>query len=112
MPLNPAFSSLSLPQAVMVLAYEWFQAGDGTPPEELVMGRTEPAGKAELLNFLGRLESALEESGFLQVAEKRPGMMRNIRNIFQRARLTDQEVRALHGVVSALACRPHDPKGK
>jgi len=111
-PLNPAFSSLSLPQAVMVLAYEWFQAGDETPSEELVMGRTEPASKAELLNFLSRLESALEETGFLQVAEKRPGMMRNIRNIFQRARLTDQEVRALHGVVSALAFGPHDKEGE
>jgi tRNA/rRNA methyltransferase len=111
-PLNPAFSSLSLPQAVLVLAYEWFQSGDDTPPEDLVIGRAEPADKAELLNFLGRLESALEESGFLQVAEKRPGMMRNIRNIFQRARLTDQEVRALHGVVSALAFRPHGPKGE
>ena len=107
-PLNPAFSSLSLPQAVLLLAYEWFQAGDDTPPEELAIGRTEPAGKAELLNFLARLESALEDTGFLKVAEKRAGMMRNIRNIFQRARLTDQEVRALHGVVSALAFGPRD----
>ena len=30
----------------------------------------------------------------------------------RQARIADQEVRALHGVVSALACRPHDPKGK
>ena len=107
-PLNPAFSSLSLPQAVLVLAYEWFQAGDETPPEELVIGRAEPASKAELLNFLARLEAALEETGFLKVAEKRAGMMRNIRNIFQRSRLTDQEVRALHGVISAFAFGPRD----
>ena len=28
-PLNPGFSSLNLAQAVLVLAYEWFQAGEG-----------------------------------------------------------------------------------
>ena len=29
-------------------------------------------------------------------------MMRNLRNIFRRAELTGQEVRSLHGVISAL----------
>jgi len=102
-PLNPAFSSLSLPQAVLLLTYEWYQAGDETPPEELVVGRTEPASKAELVSFFERLEGALDDCGFLHVAEKRPGMVRNIRNIFHRARLTSQEVRTLHGIVSGLA---------
>ncbi|MCG8543575.1 MAG: RNA methyltransferase [Alphaproteobacteria bacterium] len=102
-PLNPAFSSLSLPQAVLLAAYEWFQAEDDTPGETLTMGRTEPATKADLVNLFERLEAALDDAGFLHVAEKRPGMVRNIRNIFQRARLTEQEVRTLHGIVSALA---------
>ncbi|MDE0815197.1 MAG: RNA methyltransferase, partial [Alphaproteobacteria bacterium] len=48
------------------------------------------------------LESALDDSGFLHVLEKRPVMVRNIRNIFQRAQLTEQELRTLHGIVSAL----------
>jgi len=34
-------------------------------------------------------------------------MMRNLRNIFRRADLTGQEVRSLHGVISALI-RPDD----
>ena len=102
-PLNPAFSSLSLPQAVLLAAYEWFQAADDTPGETLTTGRTEPASKADLINLFERLEAALDDAGFLHVAEKRPGMVRNIRNIFQRARLTEQEVRTLHGIVSALS---------
>ena len=101
-PLNPAFSSLSLPQAVLLVAYEWFQGRDETPAEELATGRTLPASKADLLNFFDRLEGALDARGFFHVAEKRPGMVRNIRNIFQRSRLTEQEVRSLHGIVSAL----------
>ena len=39
----------------------------------------------------------------LRVAEKRPRMVRNIRNIFNRIQLTDQEVRTLRGIVVALA---------
>jgi tRNA/rRNA methyltransferase len=30
-------------------------------------------------------------------------MVRNIRNIFQRADLTEQEIRTLHGIVKELA---------
>ncbi len=101
-PLNPGFSSLSLPQAVLLLAYEWFQAGDDTPGEELVTGRTEPANKGDLENFFLRLEAALDARNFFHVDEKRASMVRNIRNSFQRNRLTAQEVRTLHGIVSAL----------
>ncbi len=101
-PLNPAFSSLSLPQAVLLIAYEWFQAGNETPPEELVLGRTQPAGKGELLYFFERLEGMLDATGFFPVADKRPGMIRNIRNIFQRQHLTEQELRTLHGILTAL----------
>ena len=72
-PLNPAFSSLSLPQAVLLIAYEWFQAGSEAPPEELVLGRTQPAGKGELLYFFERLEGMLDATGFFPVADKRPG---------------------------------------
>lgn len=102
-PLNPGFSSLSLPQAVLLLAYEWFQAADETPDEELVTGRAEPASKGELENFLLRLEAALDARNFFHIDEKRASMVRNIRNLFQRTRLTDQEVRTLHGIVSALS---------
>jgi tRNA/rRNA methyltransferase len=104
-PLNPAFSSLSLPQAVLLIAYEWYQAGDATSPEELVMGRTQPADKGALLYFFERLEGLLDDTGFFTVDDKRPGMVRNIRNIFQRKHLTEQELRTLHGILTAL-----DPK--
>ena len=37
----------------------------------------------------------------------KPGMMRNIRNLFGRAELTEQEVRSLRGIVSSLT-RAHE----
>ncbi|WP_282609545.1 RNA methyltransferase [Pelagibius sp. Alg239-R121] len=101
-PLNPAFSSLNLAQAVLLIGYEWFQAADQTPASELVINATRPATKGELINFFSRLEKALDESGFLYPPEKTPIMIRNIRNLFQRADLTEQEVNTLHGIISAL----------
>ena len=101
-PLNPAFSSLNLGHAVLIVSYEWYQAADYTPDMQLPEGRTKPATKGELVNFFERLEAALDVCGFLHVAEKRPIMVRNIRNIFQRAKLMEQEVRTLHGIVSCL----------
>jgi len=101
-PLNPAFASLNLAQAVLLLAYEWYQAGDATPPRELHLGGGRPAEKAQLIGFFERLEGVLQEMGFFHPPEKAPGMRRNLRSLFDRAAPTDQEVRTLHGLLSAL----------
>ncbi len=101
-PLNPAFSSLNLAQAVLLIGYEWFQSGDETPPSELVAGHSRPATKEELHRFFDHFEEALDQSGFLRTADKRPGMVRNLRNLFQRAECTEQELRTLHGVITAF----------
>jgi tRNA/rRNA methyltransferase len=106
-PANPEFSSLNLAQAVLVLGWEWWSAGsqaavrphrDPRPPER-------PATYEELSELMTRLETELERKGFFEVPEKRPAMERNIRNMFTRAALTLQEVRTLHGVVTALLRR-------
>jgi tRNA/rRNA methyltransferase len=102
-PLNPAFSSLNLAQSVLVIGYEWFTAVDATPPSALPLGERVPATKAQLQGFFEHLEEALDRSGFLRNLAKRPSMVRNIRNLFQRANCTEQEVRSLHGMVTALA---------
>ena len=102
-PLNPGFASLNLAQAVLLVGYEWFQAGDKAPASELVTNETRPATKAELLNFFAHLEARLDDCGFLRNVEKRPSMVRNIRNLFQRAALTHQEIRTLHGIIAELS---------
>jgi tRNA/rRNA methyltransferase len=102
-PLNPAFSSLNLAQAVLLIGYEWFTAGDDTPPSQLVTGHSLPARKERLVAFFEHLEEELDRNGFMRNAEKRPSMVRNLRNLFQRAACTEQELRTLHGVVTAFA---------
>src|SRR5436190_8823565 len=101
-PLNPAFSSLNLAQAVMILGYEWFIAKTEPPAELLHTGHSRPANKAELLRFFDHFEEALVLSGFLRHADKRPSMTRNLRTLFQRAQCTEQELRTLHGLITAF----------
>lgn len=100
-PLNPAFSSLNLAQAVLLLGYEWYQAGDVTP-DRTMSGQSEPASVEDREYFLARLEKELYDGGFLFPETLAPTIRRNLRNLFNRARLTDQDVRTLHGVVSTL----------
>ena len=104
-PLNPAFASLNLAQAVFVVGYEWLLGETEVSERALPPGAARPATKAELLGFFERLEAALDAAGFLQPVEKRPNMVRNLRNLFQRAELSGQEVRTLHGIVTALTSR-------
>ena len=101
-PLNPAFASLNLAQAVMIVGYEWFTAHTAPPPETLHTGHSRPADKAELLRFFEHFEEALDQSGFLRHPDKRPSMTRNLRNLFQRAFPTEQELRTLHGIITAF----------
>ncbi|HEB80239.1 MAG TPA: RNA methyltransferase [Rhodospirillales bacterium] len=105
-PLNPAFCSMNLAQSVMVVAYEWFQAADGAPESTITMPKdTRPANKAELVNLFEHLERELDDCGFLRVKEKRPIMVQNLRNLFQRANMTEQEARTLHGVIKGLSTK-------
>ena len=102
-PANSYFKSLNLAMAVLLIGYEWFVHLDSVHDlDDLVMVGTRAATKAELHGFFEHLEGALDDCGFLRVQEKRPHMVRNIRNIFQRAQLTEQEVRTLRGVISGL----------
>ena len=111
-PVNPAFASLNLAQAVLVMAYEWQRAtgqgGSRQDWDEL----EPPADRSELLALFEHLEIELDRGGFLKPPEKKPGMVRNLRNMLHRARLSSQEVRTLRGVIVGLtgrAFRRDDP---
>ncbi|CAA7625965.1 putative tRNA (Cytidine/uridine-2'-O-)-methyltransferase [Magnetospirillum sp. LM-5] len=107
-PLNPDYSSLNLAQCVLLIAYEWYQAqGPELPERHMTKGAADIATKEKLEGFFQHLERELDECGFLRIADKRPVMVRNIRNLFQRAHLTGQEVQTLHGIVHELVTYRH-----
>ncbi len=101
-PINPAFASLNLSQAVLVMAYEWFKfAGSGLP--FAMPQKSPPATKQQLLAFFANLERELDKVEFFRPPEKRAGMLLNLHNIFQRMELTQQDIQTLHGVILAIA---------
>ena len=102
-PIDPKFRSLNLAQSVAVITYEWRTMVLDRPPEAFLRERSPPATQEALHGLFGQLEAELHASGFLHPPEKTPGMIDNIRAIFTRAALSDQEVRTLRGIVTALS---------
>lgn len=123
-PTNPDFASLNLAQSVLLIAYQLFSSsplvitnasheakesqtikrGDSssyTPRNDRVILPT-PAPHAELDNMLGRLEDELEQRRFFRTPDLQANIMRNIRNLFMRTNMTEQELRTFHGIISAL----------
>jgi len=107
-PSNPAYASLNLAQAVLVCGYEWFKAAHGDRPPVSAVPRavSPPAEREMLIAFFDYLEQRLDENGFFRPATKKPGMRRNLRNIFHRMELTQQDVRTLWGAVVRLVEGP------
>jgi tRNA/rRNA methyltransferase len=101
-PIDPKFRSLNLAQSIAVTAYEWRMAVLDRPPAAFE-DHAAPADQASLMGLYGQLENELHVSGFFHPPEKTPGMINNLRAVFARARLSEQEVRTLRGVVTALS---------
>lgn len=100
-PVNPDFSSLNLAQAVLLLAYEWSQAGGQDPLFQSPYDRT-PADRGTLDGMVGHLNQALDQAGYFHPEERRPTLERNIRTLFTNAQLTDAETRLFRGMVRQI----------
>jgi tRNA/rRNA methyltransferase len=105
-PVNPEFPSLNLAQCVLLMAYEWHRQGDLTPAAVNATGRSRPAEAGEVARMLDHLVTELDAARFFWPEAKRASMEANLRNLFHRAPLTDQDVRTLWGVTRALAEGP------
>ena len=101
-PLNPDYNSLNLAQAVLLVAYGWYTLQETSPSLSLSSDSSLLATQEELWAFFEHFESLVETSGFFYPPELRPKMVRNLRNVFMRAHMTDQEVRTFRGVASRL----------
>jgi tRNA/rRNA methyltransferase len=100
-PLNREFTSLNLAQAVLLIGWEWWKSGDSTAPRQLIELERR-ATQGELQAYLDRLESTLEVNGFFRTPELRLPIWRKLTNLLHRAEPSEQEIRLLHGVLSAL----------
>ncbi|WNJ92596.1 RNA methyltransferase [Bosea sp. 685] len=103
-PVNPAFASLNLAQAVLLAGYEWFKATGGEPPFR-ESNTSPPATRETILSMFDYVEGELDICGFFPPGKK-PVMTANLRDILHRLSLTEQEARTLRGVFKSLAEGP------
>ncbi len=104
-PTDPAFSSLNLAQAVLVLAYEWGRQ-ELRPRRRLRQPLRPAAPRAQYLRLFALIEPALEARGYFPSPQRKPVQIRGLRSLFLQARWSEQEVQTLFGVIKALLRPP------
>ena len=109
LPVEPAFASLNIAQAVLVIAYEWRRLALSGEPLPFSGDLGEPAPKEQLSQMVDQLAEALDRANFFKEPTKRPGMLNNIRTMFTRAGFNEQEMRTLRGIIAALDRRHERP---
>ena len=99
-PSNPQFGSLNLGAAVQVIAYEWRLALGGYAVEDAT-ARSELADAAQLAGMLAHWEQALISIGFLDPQAPKK-LMPRLNQLFNRARLTQEEIHILRGMAKMM----------
>ncbi len=102
-PVNPAFGSLNLAQAVLVCAYEWFKQGSTMPEAERV-NYEGPAPHEELEGLIAAVDAQLAANGYYNPVPGRAAAARlTMRNLLTRPEFSAGEVRTLRGIVRGLS---------
>jgi tRNA/rRNA methyltransferase len=98
-PTHPAQPSLNLAQAVLIVAYELWIAG--VPPSTVAASPEEQVASAELEAVLGDLREALVSIGYLN-PQNPDAILREIRRLLARSRLTPREAKLLRGLARQI----------
>lgn len=99
-PINPAFGSLNLAQAVILVAYEWSKHLDLAQPPETEL--PPPAPQEELEGMMAQLDAMLVASHFFYPPDRTAVTRRTLRTLLTKPGWSSGEVRTLRGVLSAL----------
>lgn len=95
-PANPDFSSLNLAAAVQVMSYELSVAAQTTV---LAVPEIQSAPHEQVEGFFAHLEKTLFEIGFF-TTQKPARLMQRLRRLYARARLEQEEINILRGILS------------
>ena len=106
-PINPNFGSLNLAQAVILLAYEWSRRSALAQPPARDLEA--PAPHSELEALVAQLEAALEDKDYYHPPERTRATKNTIRSIFTKTGWSSREVKAVRGIIRALA-QPKRPR--
>ncbi len=112
-PVDPAFASLNIAQAVLLMSYEWRKAGQEREEDTVFTGPDfVPAERHHVTGLLAHLEAALDARGYFRPAAKKPKMLDNLASVLTRPQFTEAEIKVLRGVVASLDYfSPKEPRG-
>ena len=100
-PINPDFGSLNLAQAVILLAYEWSKRSQlAVPPSKELEA---PAPNGELEGLIRHLDDELDAKGYFHPPSRTQATKNTIRTIFTKTGWSSREVKAIRGIIRALA---------
>ena len=102
-PVNPAFASLNIAQAVLLMSYEWMKTGIedlSTTAFDPVTQR--PSTKEQVFGLFEHLEEALDARGYFHPPAKKPKMVDNLRAVISSRGFSEQEISVFRGVISSL----------
>ena len=107
-PINPAFGSLNLAQAVILVAYEWSKhapsetEGGAQLAQPTLTALDPPAPQADLEGMIAQLDAMLEQAGYFYPPDRVVGARLTLRNLLTKPGWNALEVRTLRGVLSTL----------
>jgi tRNA (cytidine32/uridine32-2'-O)-methyltransferase len=99
-PCNPQYHSLNLAAAVQIMCYELLLRAHDAAESDTARTQEPLANTGEVESFYQHLEQTLIAIGFLDPSNPRH-LMRRLRRLFNRARLTCNEVNILRGILTA-----------
>ncbi|MBR1949185.1 MAG: RNA methyltransferase [Alphaproteobacteria bacterium] len=102
-PLNPEHCSLNLSQAVLLVGYEFYKAFNEPFSSEFVTNHTTIADKQKVLLFCSHIENKIKEFANYKDENKKEKLLINLRNIFTRSQMTEQELNTLYGIINYLS---------
>lgn len=103
-PINPEFGSLNLAQAVILLAYEWSKGVALASPPEAPLDP--PAPHAELEELMQHFVRDLDKVGYFFPAERTDATLRTLRTTLTKTGWSHNDIRMMHGIVTALGRTP------
>jgi len=95
-PANPDFSSLNLAAAVQVMSYELGMVAQCFQPS---VPEIQPAAYEQVEGFFAHMEKTLFEIGFF-TTQNPARLMQRLRRLYARARLEQEEINILRGILS------------
>jgi tRNA/rRNA methyltransferase len=102
-PINPAFGSLNLAQAVILCAYEWSKGQAlASPTEEVLLP---PAPQDELEGMIAHFEALLAPTRYFFPESRAAATRLTLRTMLTKPGWNHLEVRTMRGVLSALEKR-------